>query len=104
MMDLCPKAIEEVKLLKQEYANIDKITRARMQDYIFEEEYNAIILRWSIGYLKDNEAILFLAKAQRHLRHNVRFHTRKFTPSSFIFVIDNVLFPDEDEEPQRGEI
>ena len=62
-----------------------------MQNYLWKDDYNAIVLRWCIGYLNDSEVKKFLQKAQSHLSESEGRITKKEKACSFIFVVDCVL-------------
>ena len=76
-----------------------------MQEYKFKHKYNGIFLRWSIGYLHiEKEVVDFLKKAKQALVSNERRSTRLSKPSSFIYVVDNVIEPWEEEHCDKGEM
>ena len=92
MLDPCPVAISKVKTLKVRLPAIDRVTRASMQEYQWRKCYNCIVLRWSAGYLDDEELVTFLEKARKQLAGNPARPTRSYQPSSCVFVLDNVLW------------
>jgi len=72
--------------------NIGKVEHAKMQDYEFtlKRGYNAVYMRWCIGYLNKAEQIAFLKKAQKALANPTDRYSRNNPPPSYIFVLDNV--------------
>ena len=71
-----------------------------MQEFIFPEDYkyNAIFMRWCIGYLEREEQIKFLQKAKKALNNQSEKYTRTKEPESCIIVFDNI-----DENQNRKE-
>lgn len=102
-LDVQANALEKVHELKATSNKVGRIREAMMQQYEFEDVYNAIVLRWSIGYLDDWEGVQFLMKAKQALRSPSAVRTRKAGFSSFIFIMDNLLEAWEAEETDNGE-
>ena len=63
-----------------------------MQDYVFNPllTFNAIYIRWAIGYLARDEQIAFLKKAQSALKNPDVLVSRRRGPESYIILMDNI--------------
>ena len=101
MIDACPEEIFTAWANTDGISTIGTIKEVKMQDFVFPKEYkyNAIYMRWCIGYLSEEEQITWLKKAKMALDNpkGTRYG-RKSPPPSFIFVLDNV-----DERVKRDE-
>ena len=64
-----------------------------MQNFYWKEKYTGVYVRWCIGYLSDLELVQFLENAALRLDRSTRSRTRGATPTSLIFVIDQVAPP-----------
>ena len=65
--DQCPNAIKQLEMLQDSIKKIQKVDQATMQSFFWEELYDCILLRWCVGYLGDEELIVFLNQAIKHL-------------------------------------
>ena len=74
-----------------------------MEEYEWKEKYNAIILRYSVGYLDDEELVIFLRKARNALDNSKGLITRNQRPTSFIFIQDNVVQSKREEKVENNE-
>ena len=61
-------------------------------------------MRWCIGYLSDLELVQFLENAALSLYRSTECRTRGATPTSLIFVIDQVAPPGRTLGPFDGQI
>ena len=66
--------------------------------------YSAIYMVWCVGYLSRPLLIAFLAGAKAYLLADKFRTSRNKAPSSFIFVLDNVLKDDEDSYMSEGQL
>ena len=103
LFDRCPTAIGIVrKELKKDiafgYAEI-----ANMEDFKWEFPYSAVFMVWVSGYLNNAALISFLRKAKLHLSMNGQMKRRKDAPSSFVFLLDNVLEDGTTKDPEKGQ-
>ena len=59
---------------------------------MFDElkKYNAVYMKWCIGYLKRDEQIKFLKKAKKALKNPKKVYTRTNGPPSYIIIMDNI--------------
>ena len=79
------------------------ITKATMQDFVWDREYNAVFMVWVSGYLDDQSLVDFLKRAKAQLDQTAGPSKRRTKPGSFIFVLDNVLGEGEVREPEKGQ-
>ena len=78
--DQCPEAVKQVRQVKALFPSLSRVEEARMQLYEFKEEYSLIMMCWCSGYLKDEELIAFLTKAQKYLLSGGKRPTRLQLP------------------------
>ena len=69
---------------------VGQVAKSRMQDYTFDEKYNCILLRYCVGYLTDDELVVFLKKAAENLVGQADEQKRVASLKSFILVQDQV--------------
>ena len=90
LFDLCPIAIGKVNALKDKVKAIDDVRVADMLSYQFHHTYSAIVLRWCVGYLNDQQLVSFLQRAKYWLKQGKRSSTRKRGFLAYIIVFDSV--------------
>ena len=75
-----------------------------MEDFVFRGYYDAIFLRWCIGYLSDDALKDFLWKAKWALDNLAAPCTRNRKPTAFIFVLDTVAPAGTTLGPFKGQL
>ena len=101
MFDICPIAIDEAK---DNNINSDKIEiteRFSAQDYVFDNAYtfNAIYIKWCLGYLSKYDQIEFLRKAKKALKNPLKRYNRFEGPASYIIILENIDDRPEGSKP-----
>ena len=97
-------AVKELEKLQRALYAIKKVDQARMEDYLWEEQYTCMLLRWGVGYLDDQLLERFLRRAACHL------HLREISadyfanPRSYIVVLDYVAPPRARIGPVKGRL
>ncbi len=86
-------AVRILEKLQRSFPKIVKVDQATMQGYFWDSLYTCIIVRWSIGYLKDEELVTFLKQAKAHLCDSEDMMVRNYEPGAFIIILDNVAPP-----------
>ena len=90
LFDQCPKAINKVKQVRPFFPRLKSVKKKTMQEYVFKNQYNLILMNWCAGYLSNDELILFLLKAQGWLIRGYKKTTRGSRPLSHIVIFDNI--------------
>ena len=103
LFDQCPQAIQKVNQLKANYPNFGYAEVSSMEYFRWRFLYSAIFMVWCVGYLNRAELVSFLRKAKAQLLQSQRRSSRSSTPQSFIFVLDNILGPEEAPVVHKGQ-
>ena len=103
LFDRCPTAIGKVRKELQKDVAFGYAEIANMEDFKWEFSYSAVFMVWVSGYLNNAALITFLRKAKLHLSSNGQMKRRKDAPSSFVFLLDNVLEDGTAKDPEKGQ-
>jgi len=92
-VDLLEPAPAQIKEAESNVPDIRKFYNMGMQEYVFEDKYDAVWLQWCLSYLTDSDLHDFLIKTRDNLREEVDPKS-KALKHGLIFVKENVS-PDE---------
>ena len=67
LFDQCPQAVKKAKLAMKGHKGKGYIAQAGMQYFNWRYKYSGIFLVWCVGYLSDQELIVFLRRAKSQL-------------------------------------
>ena len=66
--------------------------------------FDGIYCRWCLGYLEDEDLIVFLGRCKLALNNSKARYTRKNPPGAFIFVLDNVKDSGVKLQKKKGQL
>ena len=94
LMDRCKESIALARQLQRESSQIGEVFHSSMEEFITENKYNCIVLRYCSGYLDRSGLRSFLIKLAAMLKEDKSRSQRAQQRGSFIIVQDQVQ--DED--------
>ena len=103
LFDACPTACRKAKEALRGHPNFGFVTQTTMQEWEWDYKYDGIFMVWCAGYLTKPQLIDFLMEAKVHLQDNGSRISRHSPPSSFIFVLDNILDGKEKSNEWKGQ-
>ena len=96
-------ALDDARKNLGDEPKVGLLSRGRMQDYTFDSQYNLILCRYCVGYLKDDELVAFLKTAAKNLAGRADQRKRSASCESFILVQDQVCQSDKYCEEEKGQ-
>ena len=103
LFDQCETACGKAEEALRGHPNFGFVTEASMQDWEWDFQYDGIYMIWCVGYLTKPQLIQFLMDAKVHLQANPSRTSRHRAPTSFIFVLDNILDGAEESYVWKGQ-
>ena len=91
IFDQSPDGVELAKKTLQKHKSFGYADEASMQTFKWKFKYNGIFMVWCSGYLNDPTLAAFLRRAKTQLITPAVKTRRRYKPTSFIFIFDNVL-------------
>ena len=96
LLDQCEEAGKEMRSFQRSCKKVRHLFLTPMQNFSTPLRYNCIVLRYSIGYLEDDDAATFLKKLGGMLGSE-KENTRAAASSSIILIQDQVIPEDRPE-------
>ena len=90
LLDQCEEAGKEMRSFQWSCKKVRHLFLTPMQNFSTPLRYNCIVLRYSIGYLEDDDAVTFLKKLGGMLSSEKQ-KARAAARSSFILIQDQVI-------------
>ena len=103
LFDQCPVAVKKAKKAMEGHKSKGYVAKAAMQYFNWRFKYSTIYMVWCVGYLSDEELIVFMRRAKSQLITDDGAMRRSSTPTSFIIVLDNLLGEHEQAEVVKGQ-
>ena len=103
MFDQCPVAIDKVQRLKAEIDVIGRVVQSKFHEYNCNTYYSAIFLRWTPGYMADDELVAKLMSWKLWLKPSKRATNFRKGTGSYIVVLDNVVEESEQTTTKDGQ-
>ena len=91
------EAIAEAIHLRNEFDLKCRFLKFWMQSFDIDEVYDCVVMRYCIGYLKDEEAMKFLRRMKVRLSGPKNIQKRSTQRESYILVQDQIV-PEEEQE------
>ena len=103
LFDRCLDAVSQARKKLKKHIAFGYAERATFESFDWKFSYNAIFMVWVSGYLNKAALISFLRKAKLHLSSTGGMKRRKYSPGSFVFLLDNVLEDGTTKDPEKGQ-
>ena len=104
LFDQCPEGVVRAKRAMKGNKRLGYISQARMQDFKWSFQYDAIYMVWCAGYLSRQELVKFLRNAKNHLDQTWVRMSRRTDPDAHIILLDNILQPGEEMYLAKGQL